>query len=226
MFWPTPSSARVLALGYQRRRENHFRWIRQQIDNGLFGKLVNAEANISRDRLGKIDLASWRYQAKGMPGGVMLQIGIHYIDVLEYLIGPIRAVRGQLAQLVLPGDNPDVASLMPGADEKLSAVRRGCDLELMRAIEIFVGRAVGLDDVFGQQVQHPLVVRLRPVGGEQVIKAAIFADDDDDMLDRRCGLDGIKCEYWSACRRQRHELPRTGMWQDRRAGSGLSMALP
>src|SRR5260370_42204629 len=47
-----------------------------------------------------------------MPGGVMLQIGIHYIDVLEYLIGPIRAVRGQLAQLVLPGDNPDVASLM------------------------------------------------------------------------------------------------------------------
>ena len=102
----------VLALGYQRRRESHFRWIRQQIDDGLFGKLVNAEANISRDRVGKIDLTSWRYQAAGMPGGVMLQIGIHYIDVLEYLIGPIRAVRGQLAQLALPGDNPDVASLM------------------------------------------------------------------------------------------------------------------
>ena len=102
----------VLALGYQRRRESQFRWIRQQIDDGLFGKLVNAEANISRDRLGKIDLTSWRYQAAAMPGGVMLQIGIHFIDVLEYLIGPIRAVRGQLAQLVLPGDNPDVASLM------------------------------------------------------------------------------------------------------------------
>jgi predicted dehydrogenase len=102
----------VLALGYQRRRESHFRWIRQRIDDGLFGKLVNAEANISRDRVGKIDLTSWRYQAAGMPGGVMLQIGIHYIDVLEYLIGPIRAVRGQLAQLALPGDNPDVASLM------------------------------------------------------------------------------------------------------------------
>ena len=47
-----------------------------------------------------------------MPGGVMLQIGIHYTDVLEYLIGPIRAVQGHLAQLVLPGDNPDVASLL------------------------------------------------------------------------------------------------------------------
>jgi predicted dehydrogenase len=102
----------VLALGYQRRREGHFRWIRKRIDDGAFGKLVNAEANISRDRLGKIDLSSWRYTAEGMPGGVMLQIGIHYIDVLEYLIGPIRAVSGSLAQLVLPGDNPDVASLI------------------------------------------------------------------------------------------------------------------
>jgi predicted dehydrogenase len=102
----------VLALGYQRRREGHFRWIRRQIDDGVFGKLVNAEANISRDRLGRFDLTSWRYTAAGMPGGVMLQIGIHYIDVLEYLVGPISAVSGSLAQLVLPGDNPDVASLI------------------------------------------------------------------------------------------------------------------
>ena len=102
----------VLALGYQRRRESHFRWIRSQIDAGVFGKLVNAEANISRDRLGKIDLNSWRYTAAGMPGGVMLQIGIHYTDVLEYLLGPVKAVSGRFAQLVLPGDNPDVASLV------------------------------------------------------------------------------------------------------------------
>jgi predicted dehydrogenase len=102
----------VLALGYQRRKESHFRWVRKQIEEGAFGKLVNAEANISRDRLGRIDLSSWRYTAEGMPGGVMLQIGIHYTDVLEYLIGPIKAVRGSLAQLVLPGDNPDVASMV------------------------------------------------------------------------------------------------------------------
>src|SRR5688572_1939704 len=113
----------VLALGYQRRRESHFRWIKQRIN--LFGKLVNAEANISRDRLGKIDLASWRYQAAGMPGGVMLQIGIHYTDVLEYLLGPVKAVSGHFVQLVLPGDNPDVASLIMqhenGAQSTLNA---------------------------------------------------------------------------------------------------------
>jgi predicted dehydrogenase len=102
----------VLALGYQRRRESHFRWIKKQIEAGVFGKLVNAEANISRDRLGQFDIRSWRYTAAGMPGGVMLQIGVHYADVLDYLIGPIKAVSGQFAQLVLPGDNPDVASLV------------------------------------------------------------------------------------------------------------------
>ena len=100
----------VLALGYQRRRESQFRWVKQNIER--FGKLVNAEANISRDRLGKIDLGSWRYTAEGMPGGVMLQIGIHYTDVLEYLMGPIKAVSGRFVRLVLPGDNPDVASLV------------------------------------------------------------------------------------------------------------------
>ena len=102
----------ILSLGYQRRRESQFRWIKREIDAGRFGKLVQAEANISRDRLGKIDLTSWRYQAAGMPGGVMLQIGIHYVDVLEFLMGPVKRVRGASARLVLPGDNPDVANLI------------------------------------------------------------------------------------------------------------------
>ena len=102
----------VLALGYQRRKESHFRWVRKQIEDGVFGKLVNAEANISRDRLGQFEADLWRYTEAGMPGGVMLQIGIHYTDVLEYLVGPIKAVRGALAQLVLPGENPDIGSLL------------------------------------------------------------------------------------------------------------------
>jgi predicted dehydrogenase len=115
----------VLALGYQRRREAHFRFVKSKIEDGSFGRLVNAEGNISRDRLGQIDLSSWRYAKDGMPGGVMLQIGIHYTDVLEYLMGPVKAVSGQFARLVLPGDNPDVASLVleheSGAQSTLNA---------------------------------------------------------------------------------------------------------
>jgi predicted dehydrogenase len=102
----------TLAVGYQRRRESHFRWIKNRIDAGDAGKLVQAEANISRDREGKFEPGHWRYTAEGMPGGVMLQIGLHYVDVLMMLLGPVKTVSGMASQLVLPGDNPDVGTLL------------------------------------------------------------------------------------------------------------------
>ena len=101
-----------LSIGFQRRRENQFRWVHEEIKAGRFGKIVQAEANISRDRLGQFEADHWRYTAEGMPGGVMLQIGPHYVDVMEMLMGPIMEVSGMLSQLVLPGDNPDVAGLV------------------------------------------------------------------------------------------------------------------
>ncbi len=47
-----------------------------------------------------------------MPGGVLLQIGIHYTDVLEMLMGPIKRVSALSARLVLPGDNADIANML------------------------------------------------------------------------------------------------------------------
>lgn len=108
----TEETGIVFSVGYQRRRENHFQWIRDRIADGEFGKMVQAEANISRDREGKFDMTSWRYTAEGMPGGVMLQIGVHYVDVLETILGPVKTVSGMASQLVLPGDNPDVAGVL------------------------------------------------------------------------------------------------------------------
>lgn len=140
----------VLAVGYQRRRENQFRWVKSEIDAGRFGKLVQAEANISRDRLGQFDASSWRYTAAGMPGGVMLQIGIHYADVLEMLMGPVTSVSGRFAQLVLPGDNPDVANLIleheNGAISNLTACYASASEYYM--MNIYGKEATALYDLF------------------------------------------------------------------------------
>ena len=57
----------VLSVGYQRRRESHFRWIQDRINAGEFGTLVQAEANISRDRAGQFELGHWRYTAEACP---------------------------------------------------------------------------------------------------------------------------------------------------------------
>ena len=141
----------VLSVGYQRRRENQFLWIKSQLDTGRFGRLIQAEANISRDRLGKIDLSSWRYQAAGMPGGVLLQIGIHYTDVLEMLMGPVKRVSALSAQLVLPGDNPDIANLLleheNGAISNLTASYASASEYYL--VNIYGKEATAYYDLFG-----------------------------------------------------------------------------
>ena len=77
-----------------------------------------------------------------------------------------------------------------GADEEVAgAVRWRDDLELMPLGEIRPGRAVGLDDALRQQVEHALVLALRHIGREQMVEAAVLADDDDHVLDRTRGLD-------------------------------------
>jgi len=115
----------VLSIGYQRRRESHFRWMYRAIQEGRFGGMVQAEANISRDRVGVMDPSSWRHSAIELPGGVMLQIGIHYIDILLYLLGPVKSVSAMTSHLYLEGENPDISAILieheSGVLSKLSA---------------------------------------------------------------------------------------------------------
>src|SRR3984893_12901672 len=59
----------------------------------------------------------------------------------------------------------------------------------MRLGEIRAGRSIGGGDCFGEKVEHFLVFVFWQVSGVKVIETAIFADDDDDVLDWRGGLD-------------------------------------
>jgi predicted dehydrogenase len=187
----------VLALGYQRRRESHFRWIKAEIEAGRFGKLVQAECNISRDRLGKIDLSSWRYQAAGMPGGVMLQIGIHYVDVLEMLMGPVRRVHGASAQLVLPGDNPDVANLILehecGAISNLAA-------SYASASEYY------MMNVYGKEASayYDLFAGVRYLRRGEVAPHAVATAANDTISE--------ELDEFAACIRNRHKPETDGWW--------------
>src|SRR5262249_3938650 len=70
-----------------------------------------------------------------------------------------------------------------GADEEIArTVGRRRDLELMRAGEVRSWRAIGFDDALGEQIAHPFIA-LGDIGCEQMIEAAVLADDDDDVLD-------------------------------------------
>jgi predicted dehydrogenase len=159
----------VLAVGYQRRRESHFRWMRQEIEAGAFGKLVNAEANISRDRLGKIDLRSWRYTAEGMPGGVMLQIGIHYVDVLAWLLGPVQGGERPAGPAGAARRQPDVASLLL---EHESGALSTLNASYASASEYYLMNLYGKDATAYYDLHGGLRVLKRGVPGIEAVPCA------------------------------------------------------
>src|SRR5262249_27861191 len=64
------------------------------------------------------------------------------------------------------------------------------ELELLREVLVRAGRAVGVHDVLREQVRDRLAVPRR-VGPVDVVERAVLSDDDDEVLDRRFGVDGI-----------------------------------
>jgi hypothetical protein len=61
-----------------------------------------------------------------------------------------------------------------------------CLLEIGPGNRVLAG--IELDDALRQQVHHALAGAFGHVGREHVVEAAVLADDDDDVLDRRPGL--------------------------------------
>jgi predicted dehydrogenase len=84
----------VLAVGHQSRREAGVRRLKALIDAGEIGEVVGAEANISTDTGLTVAPGTWRWSREQCPGGPLIQIGIHHIDTLCYLLGPVARVWG------------------------------------------------------------------------------------------------------------------------------------
>ncbi len=84
----------ALAVGHQSRREAGVRCLKTVIDAGEIGEVIGVEANISTDTGFSVAPGTWRWSREQCPGGPLMQIGIHHIDTLGYLLGPIDRVFG------------------------------------------------------------------------------------------------------------------------------------
>ncbi len=82
----------VLAVGHQTRREPALRKLKEILDSGELGSVGLVEANYSTPNGLKIEPGDWRCLEDECPGGALIQIGIHVIDTLQYLLGPISRV--------------------------------------------------------------------------------------------------------------------------------------
>jgi len=101
-----------LAVGHQSRREPAIRRLKGLIDQGTLGRPVMAEANISTAAGASVRPDQWRWFRDECPGGPLIQLGIHHVDTLQYLLGPIAEVQGWQRHSTIAAQIDDVTTTL------------------------------------------------------------------------------------------------------------------
>ena len=106
------ASGVVLAVGHSYRRNGALRHLRRLIDGGELGRVSLAEGVFSNDNGLKLKSGLWRSDPAEIPGGCLMQIGIHQIDNLLYLLGPVSDVSAYFNRLETEPDVEDVTAVL------------------------------------------------------------------------------------------------------------------
>jgi len=81
-----------LQVGHQRRRTAANRAIKRMIDAGELGPIQMVEANQSIGKALSHPDDAWRRNRTESPLGGMTSLGVHKVDTMHYLIGPMKRV--------------------------------------------------------------------------------------------------------------------------------------
>lgn len=100
-------SGQVFAVGHSARRLGGTRAMKQWLDRGHVGDVSLAEANFSNERGLELTPDTWRWYADKDPGGALIQLGVHHVDNLRYLLGPVRSVSAHARRLHTPAEVTD-----------------------------------------------------------------------------------------------------------------------
>ena len=96
----------TLMVGHAFRRLGAVRRAKELIEEGALGRIVLAEANMSLP--GSFKPEAWRAQPDRNRGGPIMQLGIHHVDTLAYLLGPVRRASGRFAHVHTDAEIDDV----------------------------------------------------------------------------------------------------------------------
>jgi UDP-N-acetyl-2-amino-2-deoxyglucuronate dehydrogenase len=102
----------VLAVGHSYRRHGALRHLRKLIDDGELGRVSLAEGVFTNDNGLKLEAGLWRSDPAEIPGGCLMQIGIHQIDNLLYLMGPVSEVSAYFNRLETKPEVEDVTAVL------------------------------------------------------------------------------------------------------------------
>lgn len=116
----------VLGLGHERRFEPEVIALRQRIEQGEFGSILQIEANFSQDKFFALPKDNWRLSNQHAPVGPLTATGIHLVDLSIALLGPCQSVLARLATLGSDFENGDTLGILMafpnGANALISAM--------------------------------------------------------------------------------------------------------
>ena len=98
-----------LGVIFQSRFADNTRKLKNAVDNGELGRIVLGDAYIKWHRPQEYyDSTDWRGTIKGDGGATLINQSIHTIDLLQWIMGPVKSVQGKITTLAHNIEGEDV----------------------------------------------------------------------------------------------------------------------
>ncbi|MCB1547822.1 MAG: Gfo/Idh/MocA family oxidoreductase [Hyphomicrobiaceae bacterium] len=102
----------TLAVGQNRRFLPSAIELKRMIDSGELGTVLHAEGNFSSGSGLRYPAGGWRTRREEAPGGGMTALGIHALDMLINLCGPVTEVDARSQRRVMQADVDDTTAML------------------------------------------------------------------------------------------------------------------
>jgi predicted dehydrogenase len=112
----------VLSVGHNTRRKPTFRKVKKLLENKVIGAVVGIEANLSRPAGLQEGLPMWKVDPDTCPLLPMMQLGIHFVDTIQYLVEPVKFVSSFAGRIAMTGSVYDSTAALLHLSSGIPAV--------------------------------------------------------------------------------------------------------
>ena len=99
-------------VGHNFRRKPCYRKIKELINSGCLGRIVNVTINHSHGAIFTLPESSWRKKVEFHPEGPLSTVGIHFFDLLHYWFGKISSLDAIISNVAGKSSAPDANAVM------------------------------------------------------------------------------------------------------------------